>query len=223
MLARLVFISALFGATATVAQVPAAGPAAPTAQDIERASALADRLIAEGDAAGIFVNTTDSDVARVTHVASGMNCLFGDIEVGRIHIFDSAAAGLPRGDDVSCVSRTMDIDLTLYATRYSPLPSEQLIMADAVNAIRQRWPEATPFEGDLLSMSVEGRDPPLMAAFNIETDEGPRLTIALISHVGEWGYKARATGPAEDPMMLALVANMTFMSALLDPGEPPIE
>ena len=223
MLARLVFVGALLGATCAWGQTPGSGPAEATAADIARASALADRLIAEADAAGVFINTTDDGVARVTHVASGMTCLFEDNDASRIHIFDSIAAGLSRGDDASCVSRTMDIDLTLYATRYHPLPSEQAVMADAVNAIRHRWPDARPFEGDLATMSVDGREPPLMAAFNIETNEGPRLTMALVSHIGEWGYKARATGPAEDSMMLALVAGMVFSMALNDVKGAPSE
>lgn len=223
MLARLVFVGALLGATAAVAQAPADGGAAPTAQDIARARALADRLIAEADAAGLFVNTTDGDVARVTHVASGMTCMFEDNEASRIHIFDSSAVGLPRGDDVGCISRTLDIDLTLYATRYRPLPSEQRIMADAVNAIRQRWPDAAGFEGDLVTISVGNDEPPLMAAFNVETDGGPSLTMALVSNIGEWGYKARTTGPAEDPMMLSLVSGMLFSSALLNLGTDTAE
>src|SRR5690606_23059856 len=99
-----------------------------------------------------------------------------------------------------------------------PLPSEQRIMADAVNAIRQRWPDAAPFEGDLVTMSVGNDEPPLTAAFNVETDEGPSLTMALVSNIGEWGYKARATGPAEDPMMLGLVSGVLFSSALFSAG-----
>ncbi|GAA0867999.1 hypothetical protein GCM10009116_03050 [Brevundimonas basaltis] len=192
------------------AQEPKATP-----QEIAESRARADRLIADADAAGIFVNATrDDGLARATHVASGMTCSFDGGPEDRIHIFP----GTPRGDDVGCISldEATDIDPTLYATRHRPMPSQAAVLAGARQAIENRWPNAEPYTAGLPSMTLEGQPPTSSAAYKVELDGGQKLTMVLVSHRGEWSFKARATGPYDEPMGVALVAGVLFEAALIE-------
>ncbi len=214
MIGRLIFISALLAASAASAQGTTAPPP-PTPEQVAEARATADRLIREAGAETIFVNKTDGAVPEVEHVASGMRCLFNSNAHDRIQIFPVQNDSVPRGDDVGCVTREEElrIDTTLYATRYRPLPSEAVALADAVRAIRARWPDAAPFEDGLVSLSSDSIEPPLGAAFKVTTPDGPMLTLALVDHLNGWAFKVRATGPVEEAMMTSLYAG-TIMAAI---------
>lgn len=218
MIGQLAFIAALAAAAPVVAQ-EADKPA--TAQQIAQAKAIADRLIDAAEADGVFVNSTDDGIARVTHVASGMTCMFDGGPEERIYIFPNQDDKVPRGEDVGCITRdeALDIDLTLYATRYRPLPEEAAVMADARNAIETRWPDAEPYAGELTTLTIEGQAPPLMAAYRIKLGDEEKLTMALVSHRDGWGFKARATGPYEDATGVSLYAGILFEGALLARGE----
>lgn len=185
-----------------------------TPQEIAEAKALADRLIADAGAAGVFVNATEDDgLARATHVASGMTCTFDGGPEDRIHIFP----GNPRGDDVGCISRdeALDIDLTLYATRYRPMPGQDQVLAGARQAIENRWPDAEAYTGPLPTMTMEGQQPTVSAAYKIQLDGEHKLTMVLVSHRGEWSFKARSTGPYEEPTAVALFTGVLFEAALI--------
>ena len=205
-----------------LAQDPAPSPAPPpprpaaSAEQTATASAAADRLIAEGNAGEFFVNTSRDGLIRAKHVPSGMECSFVGNGRDRITILPQVSPQIPRGYDVSCNSyhEDLDIDLTLYATRYRPLPSEQQIVASAAAAIRQRWPDATPVQGGVPSISAGDKPPPLVAAFNVVVNGRPSVTAAFVSHRGEWGYKARATGPSEPDMAVTLFGNVMLMGAM---------
>ena len=197
-------------AGAAAAQEPKATP-----QEIAEARARADRLIAEADAAGIFVNATEDDgLARATHVRSGMTCSFDGGPEDRIHIFP----GNPRGDDVGCLSRdeALDIDLTLYATRYRPMPGQAEMLAGARQAIENRWPDAEAYAGALPSMTMEGQQPTGSAAYKIQLGGEQKLTMVLVSHRGEWSFKARSSGPYDEATAVALFTGVLFEAALLD-------
>jgi hypothetical protein len=214
MIGRLIFIAALAAASAASAQETAAPPPA-TAEQVAQARATADRLIREAGAETIFVNKTDSALPQVEHVASGMRCLFNGNAHDRILIFPVQTDSVPRGDDVGCVTKeeSLRIDTTTYATRYRPLPTEAAAMGDAVRAIRARWPDAAPYEEGLVSMGSDRIEPPLTAAFKVNTPDGPMLTLALIDHLNGWAYKVRATGPLEDAMLTSLYAG-TMMAVI---------
>jgi hypothetical protein len=216
MLARLTFIAALAVAPVAMAQE---APAPAGVEQIAEARARADRLIADGGAAGIFVNSTKDDgLARVTHVPSGMTCTFDGGPEDRLYIFPQGASGIPRGEDVGCISRdnALEIDMTLYATRYRPLPAEADVLASARQAITARWPDATPYTGGLPAMAMEGRSPTQMAAYKVRIEGTEMLTMALVTHRDGWGFKARATGPYADAAGVALFAGVLLESALLD-------
>lgn len=215
MLARLTFIAALAAAPMAMAQDEPA-PASP--EEIAEARARADRLIADGEATGIFVNSTKEDgLARVTHVASGMTCTFDGGPEDRLYIFPQGQSRIPRGEDVGCISRdnALEIDLTLYATRYRPLPTEAAVLADARRAITSRWPDAQPYTGGLPMMTLEGRSPTLSAAYKVRIEGAEKLTMTLVTHRDGWGFKARATGPYADAQGVALFAGVLLEGALL--------
>lgn len=218
MIGQLAFIAALAAAPPVVAQ-EADKPA--TAEQIAQAKGLADRLIDAANADGVFVNSTDDGIARVTHVASGMTCMFDGGPEDRIYIFPNQDDEVPRGEDVGCITRdeALDIDLTLYATRYRPLPEEAAVMAEVRNAIETRWPDAEPYAGELTTLTIEGQAPTLMAAYRITLGNQEKLTMALVSHRDGWGFKARATGPYEDATGVSLYAGVLFEGALLARGE----
>jgi hypothetical protein len=193
-----------------------------TTEQVAAARALADRLIASAEAEGVFVNSSKGAIARATHIASGMTCSFDGGPEDRIIIFPSGGAGIPRGDDVGCLTRddALSIDLTLYATRYRPLPSEAAVLADAQRAITSRWPDAVPFAGEMPTLSVNDGAPPRLAAYKIRVNGVEMLTMALVSHRGEWGFKARATGPYEDAVGVGLYAGVLLEGSLTDRETP---
>ena len=209
MLARLTFIAAVLSAPVAAAQTPpsfAATEIPATAEEIAEARAYADTLIDAANAGAHFVNKTDSAVPEVEHLASGMRCLFNTNGHDRILLFPSQNDRIPLGDDVGCASQeeALVVETTSYATRYRPLPSEDTVVADSVRAIRNRWPDAIPFEGALALMSSAGEETPKFAAFKVTTSQGPMLTMVLVDHVGEWGFKVRATGRFEDAMLVSV-------------------
>lgn len=212
MIARLVFIAALAAAPMAAAQTPPPViatelPASP--EEIADASAYADKLIGAADASAFFVNKTDSAVPEVQHVASGMRCVFSKNDSARILIFPARNDSIPLGYDVGCSSRedSLAVETTSYATRYRPLPSEDAVVANSVNAIRNRWPDAISFDGSLAIVGQEGQQPEY-AAFKVMTPDGPMLTMVLVEHIGEWGFKVRATGPFDDAMLVSVVGGL---------------
>lgn len=211
MFARLTFLLALAAAPLAQAQEPAAA----TAEQIASAHAIAARLIRDAGAEGVFVDKTTGASVEVEHVASGLRCTFSGGAHDRIAVFPPVG-GLPRGDDVGCTSydEALNIDLSFYATRYRPLPDEAMVLADASRAIRQRFADATPFTGETVSVSGEGQSPPLFAGFKVLMQGQQKLTMVLVSHRGEWGFKARATGPYEDAVAVSLYASVLFEAAL---------
>lgn len=211
MIGRLAFTLALLAAPMAWAQeaveeVPA------TAAEIAEARAIADQLIRDAEAGGFFANKTNGGVPTVEHTASGMRCLFSRSPNDRILVFSSQDDDIPRGDDVGCTSReeALSVETTTYATRYRPLPSEEAVLNDAVRAIRNRWPDAIPFDGTLALTSIDGQAAPKYAAFKVTTPDGPMLTMVLILHIGEWGYKVRATGRFEDAMLVSVYAGVVM-------------
>ena len=198
MLVRFILAAAL--APASAAQTPPVTVPAVSPEEIAAAKARADQIIADADAASLFANTTTGGVAHVTHLASGMVCLFGREGADRIHIFPTGAGGMPRGDDVGCVStdERSGTEITTYASRFRPLPDAATVLRVTENAIRQRWPDARPYEGQLVDMTVQGAAVPERSAFVIENGDDRYLTMTLIAHVGDWSYKVRATGPLDE-------------------------
>ena len=202
MLVRLLLTAALlFSAPAAWAQTSAAEP---TAEQIAQARERADELIAAAEAVGVFANKTDSAVPQVEHLPSGMRCLLGDDPATRLHIFPIMGSGVPRGEDVVCITREGDITISVYATRYPGGMDTHSIVANAIGGIRQAWPDAVPYEGQIATLNVEGDAAPQSAAFKVDVNGSQMLTMVLGSQIEDWSFKVRITGPYDDAVAVSL-------------------
>lgn len=217
-------LSMIAGAMALLDVQSAADPKAvpPSAEEVAAARTHAEEIIRQADAADVFDNITTADgVPLVKHRASGMTCSFSGDDGDYVRVFP-AGGGVPRGDDVACGAQIMGAEHTTYATRYPDRHSAAVDLQAAVQAIVQRLPDARVHQGEFPVVNREGGPEVLAAAYDITIDGKPRLTMVLVSKVGEWNLKHRATGErgaegAQGDTMLPLVAGMSFLLSL--PGE----
>lgn len=190
----------------------AANPPA-TPEEITTASAYADQLITKGGATKYFENITKDASPTVRHKASGLTCSFSDERYDAVRILPSASSGIPEGEDVSCNTRLMDTDISLYATRYPQRPSPEEVMQSAVAAIGQRWPDAKARRDELISVSVNDGPTPLVTGYDIQVNGQAMATFTFVAHQDDWSFKGRATGPAGDTPV-NLLAAITFTTSL---------
>lgn len=208
MFARLLFVAALTAGTPLAAQEATPAPRRATQEQIAVAKTEADRIIAAAEAGDVFVNITGNAIPTVRHRASGLICHFrGSPETDRILIFPNSA----RGDDVGCATRDPDVwvETTWYATRYTPMLTEQAILDDAMSAIRNRFPSARPFDGEVSSAEIEGVTL-ISDALVIETNMGTLFTMAAVEHQDGWSFKARASGPVEKAAAVNMFTTLNF-------------
>ena len=208
MIAALILIATLVAAPIQEASAPPA-----TAAEIATARARADALIREGNAVGVFENITEDGSPTIRHRASGLTCAFSGDSRDYVHIFSEGSGALSRGEDVSCGVWILGAEHTLYATRYPDRHSAEHDLQSAVAALMRRLPNARPHTGDVALVSREGQPEVLLAAYDIEVERQPKLSLILVSKVGEWNFKQRSTGPREDET-LPLMAGMTFVLSL---------
>ena len=220
MFGRLTFIAALLAAPMAFAQD---GPAdAPTAQQLAEASAEADALIAHSGAPDLFANVSSDGLAKVRHKASGLICTFmPGAENNTLRLFEGG--NVRRGDDVGCNADFGPLYLTYYATRYGPGYSAADSARDAGAAIRNRFPEARPYEG----ASATLQPPPGVGdleyvGYMIGTDAAPRYSHALTAKVGEWIFKQRMTADGgEDAVMSHQIMSAVFFNDVLEGAVSP--
>lgn len=189
MLSRLAFILALAAAPCAAAQAPS----------IEQARAHADALITRAEAGNWFVNITTSGQPTVRHTASGMTCEFvGLDERDVIRINDQGPSGVTPGEDVSCGTWIGRTYVSVFATRWPQRLTEEEAFSAAVQSLRTNWPQAVPDEGPFEILLLEGQSNPRMAVFTVDLEGRQRRSVVLVRHIGDWSFKARATGPGED-------------------------
>lgn len=216
MFRQFVFVAALLAAPPAWAQVPDQAP--PSLEDVSAAKAHADALIDNGQAREFFVNVTTTGTPTVRHVPSGLTCEFAAMDQRDvIRIYEQAVSGSQRGEDVSCGSWIGRTYVTLFATRYPEPQSRENLFDFAVKQVQRNWPHARAYEGFLDILVLDGQDDPLVAAFDVELEGQPRRSLVILHNLGEWSFKARATGPATDDSVGEL-ASMAFALAL--PSNP---
>ncbi len=158
------------------------------------------------------------EAVTVRHRASGLTCRFyGDETIARIIVFD----GLPRGEDVGCISDRENQARTLYATRYPGNVTAEAAMADAVAGIRNRFSDARPTPATL-QMRNDNFPDPLIQHFLITLQGEQWITSALVARSGDWIIKLRYTSRAVDDdgiMVAQLEANALFALALMQIAE----
>jgi hypothetical protein len=211
MVRALAFIAALLAAPVAAAQAP---DAPPTAAQVEAARAHADKVVAAADAGPFFENVTINATPTVRHRGSGMTCAFvnGDPR-DNIRLYPEQAGGPKRGEDVSCGSWLGDTFVSLYATRYPGAPSREAIFRASMADVPRGTPGARLHQGELSSATVGDQAPPLIGGYDMQLGGRPVLSLVIVQHIGEWSFKARATGPEGDASV-NLLASIAFAMAL---------
>lgn len=218
MLHRLSLLAAVAAAATLVFSAPAVAQTArieaPTAEQLAAASEEADALItgAGDDARHLFENISADGMVRIRHKPSGLICTYvpgaqnNTLQVYRGHG--------PVGDDVGCNADIGPAYVTYYATRYGPGYSAMDSARDAAAAIRNRFPDARPYEGMTAQVQPpEGVSETGYAALLIGPATAPRYTHALTAKVGEWIFKQRMTG---DGTQDAITANQIMAGAFFN-------
>lgn len=207
MIAALILMATLVAAPQQQNSEPKATP-----EEIAAARSHADELIRAGDATGVFENITDDAAPTVLHRASGLTCAFSGDRREYVHVFAGAPGALPRGEDVGCGVRLMGVEHTLYATRYPDRHSAEQDLMAASAALTQRLPNARPHTGEIALVTREGGPQVQVAAYDIEVDGQPMLTMILVAKAGEWNFKQRSTASREDTSLTLVAGGMFILS-----------
>jgi len=212
---RIAAIALTLAACSTIVHAQDAAPEnkPPTAEEIAAAHSYADRLIATANAARYFENATTDATPSVRHKASGMTCAFSDPQYDAIYIFP-ARSSLGEGDDVGCNTRMGDVNFSNYATRYAGEVSEDDVIQDSMNAIRQRFPDAKAHAEGLITATINEGSAQRVAGYDITIDGRSMLTLVLVTQQGEWSFKGRVTGPSESGMATNLLGALMFSRSL---------
>lgn len=177
---------------------------------------IAYGMIEQANAEGVFDIVHNGQVS-VRHLASGMRCDFErDGEGGQIILF----AGLPRGDDVGCATESETEYFTLYATRYPEPRTLDNLLNEAEAAIRQRWPDATPYPASL-SVDVDGLPEQRLRHFVATVNGRRHFTSVGVAQMNGWSYKVRYTAAIENDslMQYELMVGMMLSSLLIEANE----
>jgi hypothetical protein len=221
MIARLTFIAALLAAP-MVAAAQDAAPEPPTAEQLAAASAEAETLMSGSGAPELFTNVSSDGLAKVRHKASGLVCSFmPGAENNTLRLFDLGDDS--PGDDVGCNADFGPLYLTYYATRYGTGYSAADSARDAGAAIRNRFPEARPYQGASATIQPPSGVGDLeYVGYMIGTDASPRYTHALTAKVGEWIFKQRMTADGgEDAVMSHQIMSAVFFNDVLEAAVSP--
>jgi hypothetical protein len=210
LLSAMRFNSASIVGLLSIVSMAAALPAAAQMSPGE-ARAHADAVIARAGAGDWFVNITVSDTPVVRHTPSGMTCEFvGQDDRDVIRLYGSPSAA---GEDVSCATWIGRTFVTVFATRYSFEATEQQAFDSAYSQIEQNWPHARAVERPFEILTLPGQTAPTMAVFEVDLDGSPSQSILMVRQIGDWSFKARATGPDENDVAVEF-GTMQFATAL---------
>lgn len=189
MIARLTFIAALAFAPMAAAETPGADT------PVQRSSAWtqAQTLIDGTGAPGLFENQSTATRMIIRHKASGLVCDYSpDEKNNSLMLFP----GLPQGDDVGCNADAGNIYMTYYATRYGPGVSIQDAAADTAAGIRNRFPDARPYEGPVVQVTApDGVGEQVYLAYVVRQGDQSLHAQARLAKVGEWIFKQRMSTP----------------------------
>ena len=217
-------ISSALAALATAAGLAHAAPAAaqtPTlpeasAEQLAAASAEADALISSTGAPEMFANVSRDGMVKVLHKASGLVCSYAPGAPNNSLVV--YPGGRQRGDDVGCNADVGPAFITYYATRYGPGYSAADSARDALAAIRNRFPDARPYQGGSARVEPpEGAGELELVAVLIGPEDAPRYSHALTAKVGEWIFKQRLTGEGTEDAVMAnqIVGGSLFHEVLV--------
>lgn len=202
---------------------PGMVPEAATPEAIAAAAAEADAIARAGEAQDLFENVTDSAVPALRHRASGVVCHFEPGAAGNeVHVYPPAGLKLPRGDDVSCQTTSLEFVYTLYMTRYPPEVTVDIVLAGSDRAIHQRFPDARPLRGTAISLGLKGGPAPWKTLrYQAKQNGKPIYTRASAMKTGGWTIAHRLTGPLKEMMAGDLLAELNLAAVIGFGGAPP--
>ncbi len=211
----LIFAAALLLTPLVASAAPAASadkPAPATAEQIAAARAEADRIItAEPGASQWFENVTDSALPAVRHKPSGLECSFEPgSSFNSVGLFDGAAPG----ENASCHTQILGIDLSIYAARYTAQPTLQQSFDSNVATIRNRFPSLRPYEGPSVSVTSSALPTSKQAKFIFRSEHGDAYTGLTIALVEDWTVKLRITGPLANASEAQMVEAVTWAARM---------
>ncbi|MGV9008848.1 hypothetical protein [Brevundimonas sp.] len=213
MLIGLLFAAAL-AATALQESLQDQSAPSPTAAQVEAARSEAQSIIERSQVGDFFENITTTDTPQTRHKPSGMVCSFtaGDPR-NAINLYPTSEGGPRRGDDASCGTWWGTTYVTNFATRYPQQYEQEQLFGSAVRDIRENWQNVVALEGNVRGATIAGQEPPLVGVFNAERNGQRRTTAVVLRNIGDWSFKVRATGEADDPEV-SVAATFAFGAAI---------
>ena len=178
----------------------------------------AQALIDGTGAPDLFENQSTGTRMIIRHKASGLLCDYSpDERNNSLMLFP----GLPPGDDVGCNADAGNIYMTFYATRYGPGVSVDDATAEAASGIRNRFPDARPYEGPVVQAdSPEGVGEQTYVAY-IVSQQGQSLHAqARLAKVGEWIFKQRMSTPEDLAMGADIMLSVGRWTQVLEAAAP---
>lgn len=209
MIGQIGFVAALLsGAWLQEPQAPA------TAEQILAAKSHARQIIAAAQAGAYFEDITTDATPTVRHRPSGMTCIFtvGDRR-DAIRLYPVRPGGPAHGDDASCGAWITTTFLTTFATRYPGRPTRDEVFQAALADVPRNTPGARLIQEPLSSASSGDRPPPLIGGYRMQLGGHDVQSYVLVEHIGDWSFKARATGAADEESV-NLIAALFFMLSL---------
>ncbi|MGE0741532.1 MAG: hypothetical protein AB7O98_09335 [Hyphomonadaceae bacterium] len=198
-------------APAATTEVSAEAPAAAEAPAIDTV-ALAQQLISQARADGVFDARPHDRAVLIRHRASGLLCRLSPDNANRLIVFPQAA----RGDDVACESIDGPEVMRLYATRYPFSTTLEQQLSGAIEAMQRQYATMSPLA---VTIPADEDMPPSMTAQFTATDAaGTRFyTRVSVAQFGPWTLKMRYTTPAANDRHLTRgerVSSNVWASAL---------
>lgn len=174
-----------------------------------------DQLLAGAGAADLFDNISTDTVGAARHRASGLVCVFAPADpMNSIVVYPARSGGPAAGEDVSCRTGVGEgAFVSVYATRYPDPRTAQSLLDAALGEVAGVWQDVRMMDGGYVVEEAPNYPPALTAGFT-GVLQGRRLqSYILVQTIGDWSFKARATGLLEDDSV-SLIGSRVFALAL---------
>ena len=184
-----------------------------TPEQIAKARAYADQLIAQWRVEDVFENATTNNVPKVRHKPSGMTCSFDP------HPGDQLSAAhdmLPRTDFAVCKGTNANFTVVTTIMR-SPQPlTPEAATAVFLALFRGKHPDAQPYTGQGVELGTKGLPP--IRTLRLVFDDGGEKRFAHIgvTVVGNWAIEEVATGPLDKAIAGDLAGGIMLVTAAGD-------
>jgi hypothetical protein len=190
--------------------IPAKKPATP--EEIAKARAYADQLIAQGHVEDVFENVTTDNIPRVRHKPSGMTCGFDPHPGDQL---SGGTDGTPRTDYAQCRGAMLDLAKSMTLVRRPQSAGLNEATTTFVALFRAEHPDAKPYVGQGVDLGTKAGFP-TMRTVRFVFGDGPTRGYAHIgvAVVGDWAVDQVTTGPADKTMIADLAGGLDLVVAI---------